>query len=290
MNWGVSDRDDDGDFKQAFKASRDAGENQFMWRGTRYSTDLKPTIDNNVIYNPKVLEGLSEEQKTRRQALLNAANTIAKSQGDNESLRKLLTLTAGMESTLGADTNAYGRNYTRGPMSIDDIAYDDLFKIRPKSKGYTATQLKQFEWLKNLGYDYKNMDQVLRTDDPVAGMAAARMVYGRSPKALPDASDSKALYDYYLNYYNKGGVDKHGGSDEHLKRWNKLYNDLYTFNEGGQIDNLTIYKNYLEGVYNNADDEEIGQKIYDKLNRVYYRQAKENNMSVPNYIMTNVIR
>ena len=56
------------------------------------------------------------------------------------------------------------------------------------------------------------------------------------------------------------------------------------------IEDLTIYKNYLEGVYNNTDDEEIGQKIYDKLNRVYYRQAKENNMSAPNYIMTNVIR
>lgn len=56
------------------------------------------------------------------------------------------------------------------------------------------------------------------------------------------------------------------------------------------IEDLTTYKNYLEGVYNNTDDEEIGQKIYDKLNRVYYRQAKENNMSAPNYIMTNVIR
>jgi len=139
-----------------------------------------------------------------------------------------------MENSYGANADAYGRDYTRGPMSIDDIAYDDLFKVRPKSKGYTATQLKQFEWLKSLGYDYKNMDQVLRTDDPVAGMAAARMVYGRSPDALPDGSDPKALYNYYLKYYNKGGVDKHGGSKEHEQRWNDLYNDLYKFQNGGE--------------------------------------------------------
>ena len=40
MNWGVSDRDDDGDFKQAFRASRVAGEDNFMWQGNRYSTEL----------------------------------------------------------------------------------------------------------------------------------------------------------------------------------------------------------------------------------------------------------
>jgi len=40
-NWGVSDRDDDGTFKEAFSASDKEGENEFMWRGTRYSTDKK---------------------------------------------------------------------------------------------------------------------------------------------------------------------------------------------------------------------------------------------------------
>ena len=296
-NWGVSDRDDDGDFKQAFRAARKAGEDEFMWYGTRYTTDLKDEpVSKQPSYNPKVLEGLTEKQKARRQSLLNAANVVAKSQNNDENLKRLLALTAGMESTLGADATAYGRNYTRGPMSIDDIAYDDLFKVRPKSKGYTTTQLKQFEWLKSLGYDYKNMDQVLRTDDPVAGMAAARMVYGRSPDALPDGSDPKALYNYYLKYYNKGGVEKHGGSKEHEQRWNDLYNDLYKFQndklptnqKGGEIDNLTIYKNYIDGVYDNTPEEKQAQKVYDKLNRLHYRDAKAKQMTPANYVLTYI--
>jgi hypothetical protein len=36
--------------------------------------------------------------------------------------------------------------------------------------------------------------------------------------------------------------------------------------------------------------EESGKKIYDKLNRVYYKEAKQNGTSVPNYIMSNLIR
>ena len=31
------------------------------------------------------------------------------------------------------------------------------------------------------------------------------------------------------------------------------------------------------------------EKIYDKLNRVYYRKAKALDMSAPNYIMSNII-
>ena len=43
-NWGVSDRDDDGDFKQAFRAAREAGEDEFIWYGERYTTELDKTV------------------------------------------------------------------------------------------------------------------------------------------------------------------------------------------------------------------------------------------------------
>ena len=246
-------------------------------------------MDNKVYYNPNILNELSEPKRKRRQGLLNGANVIANSQGNNESLRRLLTLTAGMENTLGANANAYGRDYTRGPMSIDDNAYKDLFEPRGEKGRYTSSQKKNFEWLKTLGFDYTKMNDILISDDPIAGMAVARMVYGRSPEALPDASDSKALYKYYSDHYNKGGMDKYGDSDEHLKRWDKLYNDLYNFSDGGETDMLSMYSNYIDGTYDGTDMEEKASKVYDKLNRMHYKDAKAMNMSPANYVLTHIV-
>ena len=249
----------------------------------------KEQVDNKVYYNPNILNELSETQKKRRQSLLNGANVIANSQDNNESLRRLLTLTAGMENTLGVNADAYGRDYTKGPMSIDDNAFKDLFEPRGENGKYTASQKKNFEWLKTLGFDHTKMNEVLMSDDHIAGMAVARMVYGRSPEALPDASDSKALYKYYSDYYNKGGMDKYGGSDEHLERWNKLYNDLYNFSNGGETDMLSMYSNYIGGAYDGTKMEKKASKVYDKLNRMHYRDAKVLGMSPANYILTHVI-
>jgi LysM repeat protein len=64
-NWGVSDRDDDGDFKQAFRAAREAGEDEFMWYGTRYTTDLKPTSAKNAtVQVEKASDKLNKAVKT----------------------------------------------------------------------------------------------------------------------------------------------------------------------------------------------------------------------------------
>ena len=63
MNWGVSDRDDDGGFKEAFRAARQAGEDEFMWYGTRYTTDLKSTSKQAPKQAPsKPVEKVKEEQ------------------------------------------------------------------------------------------------------------------------------------------------------------------------------------------------------------------------------------
>ena len=59
--------------------------------------------------------------------------------------------------------------------------------------------------------------------------------------------------------------------------------------DGGSTSNPhTIYKHYINGNYKTKQEEIIGQKVYDKLNRVYYRDAKAMNMSPANYIMTYV--
>jgi len=48
---------------------------------------------------------------------------------------------------------------------------------------------------------------------------------------------------------------------------------------------LGLYKDYVVG----KDESQKAQKNYDKLNRVYYREAKVNNMHPSNYIMTTMI-
>ena len=239
-------------------------------------------------YNPNILKGLSEEQTARRQALLNAANVVANTQDNDENLKRLLVMSAVMENTLGADANAYSRDYTRGPMSIDDITYQDLFAIREGAGGYTTQQKKNADWLNQLGLDARNMEQTLRSDDPLAGMAAARLVYGRAPESLPSAEDPNALYNYYLKYYNKGGIDKYGGADAHKKKFVDFYNQTYR-QEGGETDMLSMYSNYINGDYDNTKLENKAIKIYDKLNRIHYKDAKALGMTPANYILTYVI-
>lgn len=292
-NWGVTDRDDDGTFNQAFRAARNAGEDEFMWYGTRYNTELAPTPEKpkeeKLFYNKDILKGLSEEQTARRQSLLNAANTVASAQGDNDNLRKLLVMSAVMENTLGADPKAYGRDYTRSPMSIDDIAYDDLFNLREGARDYTAQQKKNASWLEGLGINPSDVDSLLRADDPMASMAVARLVYGRAPEALPSGDDPDALYNYYLKYYNKGGVDKYGGAEAHRKKFNDYYNQIYR-EFGGETDQLKIYKDYVYGVYDGTEMQSKAEKVYDKLNRVFYKEAKQSGTTVPNYILTKIMK
>ena len=62
------------------------------------------------------------------------------------------------------------------------------------------------------------------------------------------------------------------------------------FQKGGQLDNqLDTYKKYVLEELTTKEDREKGKKIYDKLNRVYYKDAKKMNMNPSNYIMTYLI-
>ena len=296
FNWGVYTYDDAGTFGEAFAKARKEGQDQFMYYGDRYTTELAPTPEvkeepkeEKLFYNKDILKGLSEEQAARRQSLLNAANAVASAQGDDDNLRRLLVMSAVMENTLGADPKAYGRDYTRSPMSIDDVAYNDLFNLREGARGYTAQQKKNAEWLEGLGINTSDVDSLLRADDPMASMAVARLVYGRAPEALPSGDDPDALYNYYLKYYNKGGVDKYGGAEAHRKKFNDYYNQIYR-EFGGETDQLKIYKDYVYGVYDGTEMQSKAEKIYDKLNRVYYKEAKQSGTTVPNYILSKVMK
>jgi len=65
----------------------------------------------------------------------------------------------------------------------------------------------------------------------------------------------------------------------------KLVDEYYKMG-GVTNEMLDVYKNYINGIYTNTEKEKDAIKIYDKLNRKYYREAKNANKSVPNYIMS----
>ena len=84
-----------------------------------------------------------------------------------------------------------------------------------------------------------------------------------------------------------------GNNDQFNKDYNKaVNNEKYTYivNEyksiGGEISDLKIYKDYVNGLYDGKPNLKKAERIYDKLNRVYYYKAGQVGMSAPNYIMS----
>ena len=69
-----------------------------------------------------------------------------------------------------------------------------------------------------------------------------------------------------------------------------IYGEIPVKKEGGESNNsLDTYKKYVLEELTTKEDREKGKKIYDKLNRVYYKDAKKMNMNPSNYIMTYLI-
>jgi hypothetical protein len=144
---------------------------------------------------------------------------------NRKAVENLLQATAYMENTYGTNPSAYGRNYTSSFMSIDPIALTDMFTGRGNEGAYNTAQQRQFENFKklNLPTDKKDFNKLLREDNPVAAMAAARYRYALSPKALPDPSNSRELFDYWLKNYNGNGVLKYKSKEEAFKDFQKAY-------------------------------------------------------------------
>ena len=64
---------------------------------------------------------------------------------------------------------------------------------------------------------------------------------------------------------------------------------LYNYKQGGEPNLFDMYSGYINGDYDGTEFESKAALTYDKLNRVYYREAKDAGMNIPNYIMTYVI-
>ena len=101
-------------------------------------------------------------------------------------------------------------------------------------------------------------------------------------KAVAD-KDKDSMLNEYVRYDD--GVPLGKRND-----WTKSYIDnKINYKKGGELNPLTIYSNYINGNYNNTELENKAIKIYDKLNRIHYKDAKALGMSPANYILSHVM-
>ena len=130
--------------------------NMFKNNAIASNTEVMPiqfsmggSLDNNEYWPPeeKFFKGLSDIQKTRRSQLQQSVDKVVSTQGNDESLKRLLALTSFMENDLGINPEAYNRDYTSSPMSIDKGAVEDLLEPRGENKRFTASQKRAFAWL-----------------------------------------------------------------------------------------------------------------------------------------------
>jgi len=153
------------------------------------------------------------EEKTegqRRRELKSAISNVS----TNSREKKLLEVTNYMENSMGYNPAAYGRNYTNSQASIDPIMLNDLFDQRVdkdgKKQGYSTTQKKYFKRFEALGLptEKEAFKAELNSDNAEAAIEAMRMVYGRSPEAIPAITDTSGMFDYYNNNYRRNNEIK----------------------------------------------------------------------------------
>ena len=151
------------------------------------------------------------------------------------------------------------------------------------------------EWDKNVKENY---DDIV----PQEEMHARIMTLRRLAGFKPDQVITEEMLNNYFNSVKESGKALDPDIED-LKAVTKgnssiinLLNDMVSApqkkdtmsyaQEGGELD---LYKKYVNGDFDGSEQELEAKKIYDKLNRVYYKPAKDAGMSVPNYIMSNVL-
>jgi len=164
-------------------------------------------------------------------------------------------------------------NYVSDPSEIEARKLSTLFYLKKNKQPWEAGKITE-KVLDKLYDDHYG-------DKLPYDISQLLMLYGSQRDDLLKYLNG----DYNYNY--KPEQKKEGG-ETNLFNWNNL--DQW-FKNGGESDFVNnIYSDYMDGVYDGTPLEENAKKVYDKLNTIYYRQAKESGMTPPNYIMTNVIK
>lgn len=161
-------------------------------------------------------------------------------------------------------------------LSDDVLAYIRLYKDKMKTAdrlgiGDEATRIQTYNGLgtvkpsTEMGYHGFQMKSIYGVPLTEKGIDMKKNpLYG---KRILDLRNNVIMQNKMIRDYVEGNKQKEGGE-------NKMHK---------------IYKEFVNGKYDGTEDYDMAEKIYDKLNRMYYKKAKEQNMGVSNYIMTNII-
>ena len=187
---------------------------------TPYHIDSPQDADK---YMSDMVQGMLSGPGSTQNEIFDAIEEVVsyEAPGSQQTLRNLLTMTSYMENSMGADTTAFGRDYTRSFMSIDDDAFKTIFERDTDTRQKYADRYEEM----GLPSDMLGLSGLLQSDDPLASVAVARQIYGLSPKSLP-ANNPEALFQYYMKEYNRGGAKKYGSVDKARRRFMTGY-DLF---------------------------------------------------------------
>ena len=205
----------------------------------------------------------------------------------------------GTESHYG-DTHSTGGNFGRAVGKWGDAENSSSPDVLSKhdtygaDEDYRSTGYTQIRWSYLNDREKEALNKLNITSnadflDPKKAAVATAIILGVRYNEQLTSDQKKDLWNNLPSKWNKRGNygERVKANAEYLNF--EQYDKLPTNQEGGEIDNLTIYKNYIDGVYDNTSEEKQAQKVYDKLNRVYYKEAKLQGTTVPNYIMSTVM-
>lgn len=215
------------------------------------------------------------------------------------------------ESNWNFDAQNDGGFKGLGQIGDDVIAdYKKEFNVKEVDPFDPVQNSKVHKWFMNKLYNSEWVNKP--NQNPGVRLAKSLVAYNWGPKKTRDWLTKKResgediynsfdwvqdLPDEPKNYvgmimFNENTEDRNYVGDLVKKMKNKelltQILDLYRQQEGGEVTSLDIYRGYINGEYVGTDMEAEAEKIYDKLNRIYYYQAKQMGMSAPNFIMSNL--
>ena len=202
----------------------------------------------------------------------------------------------GTESNFG-DTHSGTGNLLRaankyfdrqGSSSPDVISKYDTYDVQGdnNSVGYTQirwSQLNDKEKTALKGFDIISNKDFL---DPQKSAIATATILGIRYNEQLTADEKK---DVWKNLPSKWNNRSNYSSRVKSNSRYLQFEQLDRLKKGGEIENNIMYKNYINGVYTGSKMESKAEKIYDKLNRLHYKDAKAKQMTPANYVLTHVI-
>ena len=171
----------------------------------------------------------------------------------------------------------------RGVFQFENESFNTAlkrYKNIASAKGYS---------LKNDIVNAKSADELSLQDQ--YALFLANLIESRAKLSDFADGDISALDVWLTGHKN---VEAKGNRNSFLESKNAAEKETVkrgyrTFQEGGEPNLFDMYSGYINGDYDGTEFESKAALTYDKLNRIYYREAKDAGMNIPNYIMTYVI-